>query len=279
VPVFQFDASNPNLQNPETGETHLLFAIAKGKFELAEGLVSGGADVNLSNKAGTSPLMRASSKGFDSTVGFLLNHGAELEAKDNGGFTALHYATNASVPILELLVARGASLQTKNHLGGSILQSAAYYGNVPTSEYLLEECSDLFSVKEQDDYGAQPLHYAALSGKLETVKFFLDRGARVDCKKDNGGTPLIVAASFGHLLVTRALLLHGANFRIFNKNGTFAHDIAMKKKHYAVGHMLRAWPSFVVVWTVRSPEQLRKTGSALRRLPKDLCRMVGAMLV
>jgi ankyrin repeat protein len=281
VPVFQFDTNNLNLQNPETGETHLHFAIAEGKFELAEGLVVRGADVNLSNKAGTSPLMIASFKGFDSTVEFLLDHGAELEAKDVNGHTALNYATRASVPILKLLVTRGASLHTKGCLGGSILHSAAKSGNVPTAEYLLEEYSALFSVDEQDDIGVQPLHCAAYCGKVEAVEFFRGRGARVDCKTIHGETPLMLAAYNGHLLVSRALLLHGANYRLLDDDGMSALAIATNENHYAVADLLRAWPSIVVVWTLRSAEQVRRlsTRTALRRLPNDLCRVVGAMLV
>jgi ankyrin repeat protein len=313
---FLFDTNNPNLQNPETGETHLLFAIAQGDIELACSLVERGADVNLSNLDRTTPLMLASSLGMDSAMELLLDHGAELEAKDHNGFAALHHATSTSVPIFELLVARGASLQTKNLQGASILHTAANasHGQVDVAKLLLDEFGHVFFVEEQDgngnqpvhwaaggdslhvaeffldrgalvncqnNIGEQPLHSAARHGKLKLTELFLDRGAVLDCRDSDGTTPLMDSAFEGHLHVCRALLLRGAEYRLVDNDGDSALNLAVENDRQDVAALLRAWPSIQVLWTVRSSQQVRhlSRGSAFRILPEDLCRLVGAMLV
>ena len=55
-------------------------------------------------------------------------------------------------------------------------------------------------------HGATPLHYAALSGSLDTVCGLLDLGASVTAMASNGSTPLHWAAGAGHLEVMLLIL-------------------------------------------------------------------------
>jgi hypothetical protein len=60
-------------------------------------------------------------------------------------------------------------------------------------------------------HGATALHYAALSGSVETVEGLLGLGATVDAMTHNGSTPLHWAAGAGHLAVCQVLLQHRAS--------------------------------------------------------------------
>jgi hypothetical protein len=81
--------------------------------------------------------------------------------------------------------------------------------------------------------------------------------------------------------MVRELLLWGADP---TRVGTLQHtarQIAVREGHGGVVKLLDAWGNVQVIWVVRSADQVRRLSaqSALRLLPKDLCREVGSMLV
>lgn len=61
-------------------------------LEMVKLLVSYGADVNLGNIRGATPLMAAATDGTSAVVRYLLEKGADANARDKDGYTALTYA-------------------------------------------------------------------------------------------------------------------------------------------------------------------------------------------
>lgn len=57
---------------------------------------------------------------------------------------------------------------------------------------------------------------ACLEGQIEDVKFFLDKGHPVNKRDANGLTPIMLAASMGHMSVCLLLLRHGADVDLLN---------------------------------------------------------------
>jgi hypothetical protein len=123
------------------GEFHLLInACAEGlgsalhislrrrNLDCYKWLLDSGADVNMMCKGVGSPLHVAVSKydGNINTVRLLLEYGADPNAKDNHGNSAVHYSIlGGYVDILELLAEHGGDL--KNNIGtfGNAAQTAA----------------------------------------------------------------------------------------------------------------------------------------------------------
>jgi hypothetical protein len=88
-------------------------------LELLALLAREGADMNLVNCEGTSPLMVASEGGSTPVVELLLNSKASVNLADHRGFTAAHYASiNGHCDALVTLLVGGADINTEGYLGG-----------------------------------------------------------------------------------------------------------------------------------------------------------------
>lgn len=79
------------LPKPDTG-TPLIQAARLGDLAEVRQLLDEGADINAADKAGKTALMHASEKGQSTSVVLLLDRGALFELEDNQGHTALDYA-------------------------------------------------------------------------------------------------------------------------------------------------------------------------------------------
>jgi ankyrin repeat protein len=97
------------------GFTPLIVAVFHNNTNIAYYLVNAGADVNLADKSGTTPLMWAIVRGDEALplVNFLIAHGAKLDAIDKHGATALSYA-HSDPPKPQLIDALRTAILEKN---------------------------------------------------------------------------------------------------------------------------------------------------------------------
>jgi uncharacterized protein len=93
-----------NARDTRTQATALIWAIGLEKVEAAKLLITKGADTNLADKDGRTPLMLAVSRGNEALVKSLLEAKADLSVKDKEGMTARDWAVkngkNAILPLL-----------------------------------------------------------------------------------------------------------------------------------------------------------------------------------
>ncbi len=110
----QFGQYKTSLQAPpppplQGATTPLHEAAANGHGQVAEMLISRGANPNARDDRGQSPLQRAAGNGHDDMVQLLLKHGADINARDAMGKTALHAAAAGGHPQLaQFLLDHGA---------------------------------------------------------------------------------------------------------------------------------------------------------------------------
>ena len=158
-------------------------------------------------------LMEATQQGDVEAVRSLLEDGADPNAAQGDGLTALHLAAQAGkLDIAKLLIGAGAEVSATTRIGGYMpihLASGAAHASVVGT--LIEAGADPGAVTTAS--GATPLHLAAKAFNGEsTVRRLLEHGARVNPVETSAGqTPLMFAASYGRTAAIRELLSHGAD--------------------------------------------------------------------
>ncbi len=90
-----------------SGETALAYASSRGFLPVVNILLENGADPNIGNKVGQTPLIKAAIKNRSDIAEVLLANGAQMRHRDNTGLDAATYAKRHefSEPFIEVLSA------------------------------------------------------------------------------------------------------------------------------------------------------------------------------
>ena len=149
--------------------TSLHYATANGHKEIAELLITKGADVNAKDEDGGTPLDVAIKYKQTETVDLLRKHGGISGAADS----------------IHLAAAVGNIEAVKQHLAAGVDVTAKGYR------------------------GFTPLHYAARNGHKEIAELLITKGADVNAKDEDGNTPLDKAIKRNHTETADLLRKHG----------------------------------------------------------------------
>jgi ankyrin repeat protein len=159
-----------------------------------------------------SPVADAAMRGDVDQVRQLLRSGADVNAAQGDGMTALHWAAERrDAPMAEVLLAAGANPAATTRLGEyTPLHIAAKSGADGAARALLDAGAN--PEARTSTGGAAPLHFAAGAGDARVVEALVSRGTDVDVREEVWlQTPLMFAAAGGHVEVVRALLASGAD--------------------------------------------------------------------
>ena len=143
----------------------------------------------------------------------LLKSGADVNAAQGDGMTALHWAaTNGDAAVTQMLLSAGANIRATTRLGGiTPLLMASQSGHAQVVAALLAAGADANSATAT---GATALMLAARSGSTETVTRLVETGADINAKeKGFGQTALMVAAGLDRADVVRLLMSRGADWK------------------------------------------------------------------
>lgn len=124
----------------KNGDTPLHLAIRSGSLKAARALIEAGADLSLANNEGVQPLMLAAmKKNGEFMVSLLISHGARINATDQNGDTALHYAAQVGrLPSVRVLLNAGANLKLINRRGDTPETSAERFLQRPVAKLIRE---------------------------------------------------------------------------------------------------------------------------------------------
>jgi ankyrin repeat protein len=196
--------------------TLLHHAAGFGTLATMKRLVEAGADVNATNRRGSTPLHWAIAD--EAKVRFLLDRGANVNTKQAEGRTPLYLATTlgSGHAIMRLLLERGADPNLKTANGRRPLMVAATRGDVEAMRLLIDAKA---VVDAKDSAGETALMVAAMSGRPAAVELLLAHGADARAETKRFETALGNASTAGNETVVRLLLEHGADVNVRNIRG------------------------------------------------------------
>ena len=131
-----------------------------------------------------------------------VEHGADVNFRGRGGFTALLAAArNGHLDVVKYLVEHGANInQRDNNRDKTPLLAASFKGHYDVVRYLVEHGADL---NLQGVNGWTPLHDAAYVGDIEVVKLLVDHNCDLRLKNERGETARETAERGSHDAVRR----------------------------------------------------------------------------
>jgi ankyrin repeat protein len=184
-------------------------AMMNGYVDILKFLIKKGAvvDVNEANDDEVYPLYYSAQYGNLDMVNFLLSKGANVHELTQGR-NALMAARNTE--IIAALLVGGADINAKDIDGDTALMIASNEGNTNMVDFLLKNNAKL-DLLNNDKRTA--LMLAVLRGYLETVTVLLRGGARVDLQDSYDETALIIASRRYDPDVVVALKRHIQNIR------------------------------------------------------------------
>ncbi len=160
---------------------------------------------------GRPPLLDAARSGDIAELRALLKQGANVNASDGDGTTALHWASyRDDLDSADLLVRAGANVNATNDLGATPLWTASQNGSGVMVARLLQAGANPNMALLT---GETPLMVASRSGGSAVVEQLLDRGADPNARGARGQTALMWAAAQQHPDVVKVLLAHGVDIQ------------------------------------------------------------------
>jgi ankyrin repeat protein len=164
-----------NIRDANDGATPLLNALHYRDERVAMKLIEHGADVNLADAAGTSPLHEAAERDSTSMVSALVERGARVDARDARGMTPLMKASSDD-----------------------------------SARFLIEAKTD---VNAADEDGMTALMYAAKAGREDVVATLIGAGANPNAADKRGQTAAKLAADSRRMKIVQLLSDAAANAR------------------------------------------------------------------
>jgi uncharacterized protein len=230
----------------------------------------------LAGAAAPSPVADAAMRGDREQVRALLARGADVNAPQGDGMSALHWAAfRGDIELTDILLKANPKLDAVTRDGAyTPLHLASKNGQAAVVRRLLKAGSSVRAVTTTGEVTA--LHFAAGAGSADAINALLDKGADINAReKAWGQTPLIFAAAYNRLEAMKVLLKRGADVAVtttvVDLPGRDAADRAAGQRRNAVLNEFRKAAPDSMAWrptpaqvqaAVKAAQQVQLTGSA-----------------
>jgi ankyrin repeat protein len=216
--------------------TPLHLASGNGHKQVACFLLEHGADVSARDDYRKTPLHLALQLGHIDVAHMLIERGANVSAQDKSGSAPLHLASRlGQMDVAHMLIERGADVSAKDMYGNTPLCQVLKGGQMDVARMLIERGADVLA---QDGVGNTPLHLASQEGQMDVAHMLIERGADVSAQDKTGKTPLHLASQEGQMDVARMLIERGADVLAQDVAGKTSLHLASPRGHIDVTHML-----------------------------------------
>jgi ankyrin repeat protein len=224
------------------GNNLLLHACITGNYKLAHRLFCRGANVNIKNDSGSSPLHIIMSHiiEVEDTVAINLfrnmikSGAANLNLASNDGLSPLMVlakippSCNSGVSIQDLmqeLLSCQADVNAKDFNGNTSLKYACDLHQIDRIKLLLSYGAQL---NDQDNEGKTCLHAVCYEGYRDIAEILLDAGAILNIRDQIGKTAVTYACECNRVDVVKLLIERGADINIMDAKGSFPLSIAVR---------------------------------------------------
>ena len=192
----------------------LIVAAEKGDTDRMLKLLQDGADINATDGRGRTAVMAATYENKADMVKALINKGADINIRDNNLNNVLLYAgASGYLDIVKLAIDAGADTKLTNRFGGTALIPASERGHV-------EVVQELLTQSDVDVNHINSLHWTALLEAIilgnggvrhqNIVQLLVNHGADVNISDGDGSTPLNHAQQKGFKEIADILIEAGA---------------------------------------------------------------------
>ena len=212
--------------------------IIENYLKTIEFLIERGAEVNVKNTKGNTPLhivIRKQSREIDQPqrninpnvqnyiktqsikiAQLLIKKGANPNIKNNKGKTPLHLTRQLKTA--KLLIESEADVNAKDDNGRTFLHIILFWihSTEKIAKLLIENGAD---VNVRSNRGRTPLHYSARKGLWDMSKFFIEAGADVNARDNKGQAPLHDAIEVKSWEISKLLIEKEANVNTKDNEG------------------------------------------------------------
>jgi ankyrin repeat protein len=214
--------ANMNMTNG-SDETVLDRAIDEGDEASVRRLVALGATVSGEY---LTYLHKASAAGSVAMVELLLELGADVDATDDSGGSAMFYAECNGHDAVTAVLAKAHADMDRSAENGTVLDWAIERDDVASIRRLV----GLGAKLQKDGRWTAPLHVASRAGREKAVRALLELGADVDAREGDvvsGSTALHMACEMGFAETARALVEGGADWTARDEEGHTPLELAV----------------------------------------------------
>ena len=200
------------------GVPPLSLAATNGNAAILELLLKAGANPNAMQSEGETALMTAARTGIPAAVTTLLAHGADVNAKESWrGQTALMWAAaEGHADTIQVLLEAGAQINARSNAGWTALLFAAREGKIPAVKTLLA--------------GGANVNDALLARRAAAAVLARGGWRRSRAAAARGSSALVLAVGSGHFELAAALLDAGANPNAAAQGWTALHHLTWIRK-------------------------------------------------
>lgn len=191
-------------------------------------------------------LLDATVSGNISGVSRLVKAGADLDAGDDCGLTALMLAASkGDIQICRLLIRNGADVDVRDNTNRTALMLAAKNGHADVCRLLIGKGAEPLA---RDWREKTVLHYAAAARRMGNICMLLvEKGVNDEATDRDGRTALMDAAEEGRTKACAMLCELKSDkkrkglINAKDNDGQTAAMIAKKNRHYETASLIRAW--------------------------------------